>query len=206
MIIPILITVIILATLIAVILVVKGNKGDKQQESEKAALSKKIQRKGKSAIIREAEKKLIHDPHNVEALETIGEISYSEKNWEKVWTANKTLYDIAPAHSEVDVAKSSRRMGIAAYNLGKFDDAINSLMIAVKREPENFEGNFYLGASLYQKGVYDKAIYCLKKSKILMPDNSKVTELLGMSLYKSQKFRESLPYLKKVLDENPDNK
>ena len=203
MIIPILIIVIVISSLISILLLVKGGKKDK---TKKDGLERKIQKKGKGAIVKEAEKKLSHDPHNLQALETLGDIYYKEKNWEKTYGIYKTLNDISSAHIEVNVAKCNLRMGIASFNLEKLDEAINSLMIAVKREPDKFDPNFYLGYALYKKGIFDKAIYCLKKARIIMPDNAKVLELLGMSLYKSEKFKESLPFLKKVLDVNPDNK
>ena len=203
MIIPILVIVVIISSIISVLLLLKGGKKEKNKGDD---LAKKIQKKGKNAIVREAQKKLAHDPHNVEALEALGDIYYNDKNWEKVFNVYKTLNDISSAHIEINIARCNLRMGVAAFSMDKYDEAINSLMIAVKREPDKFDPNFYLGYALYKKGIYDKAIYCLKKARIIMPDNSKVLELLGMSLFKNQKYRESLPFLKKVLDENPDNK
>ena len=205
MIIPILITVIVISAVVCLLLIFKGG-GKEKGTDRKKELSKKIQKKGKSAILKEAEKKLAHDPHNISALENVGDIYFNEKNWEKTWGIYKTLYDISSAHIEVNVASCTQRMGIAAFYLDRYDDAINALMTSVKREPEKFDSNFYLGYALYKKGVYDKASFCFKKCKLLMPENSKVIELLGMCLFNSQKYRECLPYLKKVLDENPDNK
>ena len=207
MIIPILITVIIISAVVSLLLVLRGNRGNKEKKTDnKKELSKKIQKKGKSVILKEAEKKLAHDPHNINALETVGDIYFSEKNWDKAWGIYKTLYDISSAHIEVNVAKCTQKMGIAAFYLDKIDDSVNSLMISVKREPDNFDTNFYLGYALYKKGLFDKAIYCFKKTKLLMPENLKVTELLGLSLFSNQKYRECIPYLNNVLDENPDNK
>ena len=194
---------IIVAAVLVVILMLFRNAGKKEKAKDVAA---KIQKKGKSAILKEAEKKLAHDPHNVQALELIGDIYYGEKNWEKVWNVYKTLYDITTVHPEVNIAKSTLRMGIAAFYLEKMEDATNALMLSLKKDPENFDCNFYLGQTLYKIGTYDKAIYCLKKAKILMPENNEVNALLGQSLFKSQKYKECLPFLKRVLDENPDNK
>lgn len=205
MIIPILITVIVIAAVISLILIIKGN-GKEKEEDKKNALVKKVKRRGVASILREAEKKLAHDPHNVSVLEAVGDIYYTEKVWDKSWNIYKTLYDISTAHIEINIAKCTQRMGIAGFNLDKLDEAINYLTISVKREPDNFDTNFYLGYALYKKGIYDKAIYFLKKARIISPDNSKIIELLGLSLFNAQKYRECLPFLKKVLDENPDNK
>lgn len=202
MIFSVLIAVIVAAVLVVVIILVRGTKRKTLDQD----VSQRIQKKGKSAILKEMEKKLAHDPHNVNALETIGDIYYSEKNWEKVWNVYKTLFDISTAHVEINVAKCTLRMGIAAFYLQKMEDAIASLMTSLKKDPENFDCNFYLGQALYNAGTYDKAIYCLKKARIVQPENIDVNALLGQCLFKAQKFRDCLPFLKRVLDERPDNK
>ena len=202
MIFSVLIAVIVAAVLVVVIILVRGTK----RKTLVQDVSQRIQKKGKSAILKEIEKKLARDPHNVNALETIGNIYYSEKNWEKVWNVYKTLFDISTAHVEINIAKCTLCMGIAAFYLQKNEDAIASLMTSLKKEPENFDCNFYLGQALYNAGTYDKAIYCLKKARIIQPENIKINALLGQCLFKAQKFRDSLPFLKKVLDEHPDNK
>ncbi len=202
MIISILIAVIVALLFVSLIVGVKSIK----RKEDKKDVSQKIQKKGKAAILKEAEKKLAHDPHNVSALEMIGDIYYSEKNWEKVWGVYKTLYEISTAHPEIDVAKSTLRMGIAAYYLEKQEDAVSSLMLSIKKAPDNFECNMYLGRALMRSNTFDKAIYCFKKAKVMQPDNNEVNELLGTALFKFSKYRDCLPFLKRVLDENPGNK
>ena len=202
MIISILIAVIIALLLVVGIVAIKGMK----RNEDKKDVSQKIQKKGKSAVLKEAEKKLAHDPHNVQALEMVGDIYYSEKDWEKVWGVYKTLYDISTAHPEIDITKSTLRMGAAAYSLDKNDDAVSALMLCIKKDPNNFECNMFLGKALMKANTFDKAVYCFKKAKVLQPENNEVNMLLGTALYKSQKYRDSLPFLKRVLDENPGNK
>ena len=202
MIFSILIAVIVALLLVSIIFAVKGIK----RKDEKKDVSQKIQKKGKSAILKEAEKKLAHDPHNVPSLELIGDLYYGEKDWEKVWNIYKTLYDISSAHPEIDIAKSALRMGIAAYNRDKNEDAVSALMLSIKKDPNNFDCNLALGKALMKANAFDKAVYCFKKAKVIQPENSEVNLLLGTALYKSQKYRDCLPFLKRVLDENPGNK
>ena len=202
MIISILIAVIVALLLVSLIVGIKNIK----RREDKKDVTQKIQKKGKSAVLKEAERKLAHDPHNVQALEMVGNIYYGEKDWEKVWNIYKTLYDISAAHPEVDIAKCALKMGIAAYNLDKNEDAINSLLLSVKKVPDNFDCNMYLGRALMKANTFDKAIYCFKKAKVLQPENNEVNELLGLALFKNQKYRDCLPFLKRVLDDNPGNK
>ena len=202
MIISILIAVIVALLLVSIIVGIKSIK----RKEEKKDVSQKIQKKGKSAILKEAEKKLAHDPHNVPSLETIGDIYFSEKNWERVWSVYKTLYDISTAHPEIDIVKCAIRMGMAAFSLDKNDDAVSALMLCIKKDPNNFDCNLFLGKALMKANTFDKAVYCFKKAKVLQPENNEVNMLLGTALFKSQKYRDCLPFLKRVLDENPGNK
>lgn len=176
------------------------------KSSNKKDVKDKIKKKGETYLIKEAEKKLAHDPHNVNSLEFLGDISYNNKDWEKTWNIYKTLYDISAAHKEIDVGKTSLRMGIAAFYLKKQNEAVNALIIAVKRIPDSFEGLYYLGRALFEVGTYDKAAFCFKKAKILKPENNELNQYIGLSLFKLQKYRECIPFLKKVLEEKSENK
>lgn len=176
------------------------------KKSNKKDVKDKIKKKGETYLIKEAEKKLTHDPHNVNSLEFLGDISYNNKDWEKTWNIYKTLYDISAAHKEIDVGKTSLRMGIAAFYLKKQNEAVNALIIAVKRIPDSFEGLYYLGRALFEVGTYDKAAFCFKKAKILKPENNELNQYIGLSLFKLQKYRECIPFLKKVLEEKSENK
>ncbi len=202
MIVSILIAVIVALLLISLIIGVKNIK----RKEDKKDVSQKIQKKGKSAVLKEAEKKLAHDPHNVTALETIGDLYYDEKDWEKVWNIYKTLYDLSTAHPEIDIVKCTLRMGIAAYNRDKNEDAVSALMLSIKKDPHSFDCNLYLGKALLKANACEKAVYCFKKAKVIQPDNNEVNILLGTALFKAQKYRDCLPFLKRVLDENPGNK
>ncbi len=202
MIISVLIAIIALSLVIVILM---GVMGAKKKIGVKDP-NQKIQRKGKGAVMKDAQKKLAHNPKDIGALNTVGDIYYGEKNWEKTWSVYKTLYELSSSHLEIDVAKVALRMGIAAFYLEKMDDATSSLVTSLKRNPENFECNFYLGKTLYNTGTYDKAFICLKKAKTLMPDNSDVNETLGMCLFKAQKYKESLPFLKRAIEEKPENK
>ena len=136
MLIPILIAVIIAALLVVILMFVKGSSKEKRNK-----VNTTIQKKGKNAVIKELEKKLAHDPHNVQALETLGELYFADENWEESLRIYNVLYDISAAHVEINIAKVALRIGIAAFHLQKFDEAINFLLLSVKKEPEVFNAN-----------------------------------------------------------------
>ena len=67
MLIPVLIAVTVAVILVTIILVVSSAKRNaKGSRAEKVVNS--VQKRGVSAVVKEYEKKLAHDPHNVEAL------------------------------------------------------------------------------------------------------------------------------------------
>lgn len=204
---PFLIAAIVGVALIVVIILIAGarkGKGGDAKSGSKAEHS--ISKKGKGGVIKEMEKRLAHNPHDVDALQTLGDIYYNDANWEKVNSIYKTLFDISTVHLEVKSDIAAQRMGIACFQLDRIDEAINMLMLSAKKNTELFETHFYLGRAFYKKNIYDKAFICFKKCKQLAPDNNEVNQYIGMSLFKAGKFRDSLPFLKKVLDESPDNK
>ena len=185
MLIPVLIAVTVAVVLVTIILVLSSAKGKRNSgKSERVASS--VQKKGMSAVVKEYEKKLAHDPHNVEALSALGDVYYNDQNWEKVLNIYKKLYELSSAHTEIVIADVTRRWGIASFCLKKYDDAINTLMLSVKKVPDSFETNYYLGCAFLEKQVYDKAAYCLKKCRLLSPENNEINNQLGLCLFKSQ--------------------
>lgn len=162
--------------------------------------------KARRFIIRECSKKLAHDPRNVQALTTLGDLYYDEQNWDKAFPLYNLLFDLIPTHVEIDAGKTAARQGISAFHIERFEDAERGLLAACKFEPDNFDANFYLGRLMYQKNEYEKAILCLRKARSINPDAAEVDEPLGLSYFKSQHYRESIPFLRRVLDENPADK
>ena len=84
MLIPILLAVTVAVVLVTVILVLNSLKG-KRSSTKSDRVASSVQKKGMSAVVKEYEKKLAHDPHNVEALSALGDVYYNDQNWEKVF-------------------------------------------------------------------------------------------------------------------------
>lgn len=162
--------------------------------------------KSRSQIVKEASRKLAQDPHNPEGLIPLGDLYYSEHNWEKAYEIYETQMNVAPARKEIDGYVAGLRQGICALRLEKLDEAFKGLTFAYNLRPNDFDVNYYLGQACYSKEEYDKAIPCFKKALLIKSDAPNINAKLGLSLYKGSHFRESLPFLKRALDESPDNK
>ena len=73
--------------------------------------------KARRFIIRECSKKLAHDPRNVQALTTLGDLYYDERNWDKAFPLYNLLFDLIPTHVEIDAGKIAARQGISAFHI-----------------------------------------------------------------------------------------
>ena len=169
-----------------------GNSGGKQ--------------KSRAQILKDASQKLAKDPNNPDGLIPLGELYFSERNWEKAYPIYETMMGIATAHREIDPFVASLRQGICALKLEKIDDAVKGLESAYNMRPDDFDANYYMGLACYAKEEYDRAVPCFKKAIAIKPDQTDINQPLGLSLYKAKHYRDSLPHLKRTLDENPDNK
>ncbi len=194
---PILIAVVAIALFVILLLAVIGRKGKGNKKGNK---------KDRSAILKEANKRLAQNPRDPEGLATIGDLYFKEHVWDKAMPVYEVLMDLASAHSHVNQAEAALRYGICALKLGRNQDALKGLFHAKKLNPHNFEVNLYLGQAFYLTNDAEKAVPPLKQAEILNADNTEVQRYLGLSLYKVHKFREAISYLKKVLDLDPENK
>lgn len=185
--------VVIFAFLTVILAVATRKKGGKKQ-------------KGRSQIIRDANRKLSQDSHNPDGLIPLGELYFSERAWEKAYPLYETMVNIAPAHREIDPFKSALRMGICALRLDKLPEALKALSAANNMSKNDFDSNYYLGYVLYKFKEYEKAIPFFKKAQILNSEAPNLQNVLGLSLFYGKHYKEALPYLKRALDDNPENK
>lgn len=200
----VLIAVFVILAVLAILVALGGKKssgGAKNGRGGRAARSK-----NRAQIIREATKKLSHDPHNIPALLTLGELYYNEHLWDKAITIYNDLANLAAGHHEIDPSMVYLRHGICCLKLKRSQDALKSLVIAYKLDSSKYEVNYYLGKACYDNNDFEKAIPCFKKAYSINSEATGIVGLLGLALYKGKKYRESLPILRKALDEDPQNK
>ncbi len=163
-------------------------------------------KKSRQTIIKEAEKRLMNDPHNVGALEDLSEVYYREQNWEKALPYLETLMNISAAHSEINLAEVSLRHAICCIKLNKPQDAYRGLIIARKENPESFDVNYYMGQAYLMGKEPEKAIPFLKKAIVLNHDIVEPYKDIGQAFYEMHRYKEALPYLKRTLDTTPESK
>lgn len=194
----IVIAIVIILVFSALLLLFSGMKKRDPKQGQK--------KKNRSAVIREATKKLSHNPQNVQALTTLSDLYYTEHQWDKALSLYETLSSLSSRFTEIDIAETNLRQGICMVKLGKAAEAVPFLLTALKAIPDSYEPNFYLGQAMYKSGNYEKAIPLLKKSLSLKPDAQGIFQPLGLSCYKNHAFKDAIQYLRRALDENPEDK
>ena len=201
MIISILIAIIVAASLILILslIVGKGNSGIKREE-------KKGKPRNNSAILKDASKKLLHDPNNVPALTAAGEIYYTTQNYKKALAIYQRLLGLQKVHPQIDEKQTSLRYGICCFYQENYDNAIKALSTVLRLEIQNYEANYYIGKCLMKKQDYEKAISMFKRAAKINPEKTEIIKDLAYSLFFAKKYRESLAYLKKTVELDPENK
>ena len=196
MIFSVLIAILAVLALIIILSAIGGRRGS----------GKGSKQKNRAQIIREATRKLSHDPHNTGALLPLADLYYSESLWEKALPLYETLMDLAPTHPEIDEHLVSLRQGICSIKNNKNAESIKGLSAAYKKNPNDFETNYYLGMACYKNNDFEKAVPCFKKAFALNSEALNICAPLGQCLYKAHHYKEALPMLKRALTENPEDK
>ena len=159
-----------------------------------------------SAIIKDANKRLAKDPRNIPALTALGDVYYSQPDYAKAYPLYKSLSELSNMHPEIDEKTVFLRYGVCAFKTEKIEESGAAFATVLKKEPNNYEANFYIGKVLYVKKDYEKTISCMKRAASVNPEYQEVHQMLAFSLYHAKKYRESLPFLKKVCEEQTSNK
>ncbi|MGP1458100.1 MAG: tetratricopeptide repeat protein [Treponema sp.] len=197
---PILVSVIAAALLVMLLMVLSGRKSEAQgkQKTPKA--------KNRNTVIKDCTKKLAHDPRNINALTSLGDLYYTEKNYEKAQPLYATLFSMVKFHPEIDPALIPLRFGICSYKQKKLDEALQGLAESLKSNSKSFDANFYMSRLMFEKKDFERALLCARRASAVDPENTEAQKILGSSLYGLKKYKECLPHLKKVIDENPADK
>ena len=192
--IPVLAVVVVLALIVFVIITIKnrpaggfGGRG-----------------KSRESIIKNANKKLEHNPRDGSALSDLGDLYYREENWNdayKTYSALSELGSQGPNEFEANL-----RCGMSALKLGLTEDAYRYLAVAKNLNPNNFEVAYNLGNLEFQRKNYERAIQILNQARLQDPEHAATLRILGHSYFRMKKSKEAMAYIRKAIDLAPDDK
>lgn len=190
----------VIALVLAIIIFVSGRVRSVKKDSTEG------KKKDVSALMREASKRLSQNPHDVEGLKMMGEVSFQQQNWEKSYSCYATLMNKLGEMTVNEQFVIMLRCGITAVKTSRNAEAKKALIRASAIDPHNADVNYYLGFVYYLEKEYEKAVSSLKKSLLARAGSYQTLKYLGQTYQKMHKYSDAIPNLQKALDVKPDDK
>jgi tetratricopeptide (TPR) repeat protein len=164
------------------------------------------------------------EPKHIEAINMLGVIAQKLSNHELAIELFQRALNI-----DDNIANLYYNSGISLHPLGRTEEAIKVLKIALEKDPGNSQISEYLhsidrkestseiskpqdsteellqrGIALQQSGQLDEAVDCYKKSLIIDPENAVVYLNVGIALQAKGKMDEAVVNYKKAISIKPD--
>ena len=158
------------------------------------------------ALVRSAERALAQNPKDVDALSVLGNVYFSEQNWEKAAAVYAKLLDLVAANPDIDEYTVLLRHGLSSMQLKNYQDAYRSLMLAWKERKDVFEINFNLGRLELMRKRYDRAAALLAKANECRPGHLPTMQSLGLAFVRLKRFSDAIDLLRRVVESEPDDR
>ncbi|NNM68309.1 MAG: tetratricopeptide repeat protein [Spirochaetales bacterium] len=175
-------------------------------KSDKEKKSGKAKKKDKSALFKEANRRLSQNPKDPDALMILADLQFSDNDFEKAAKTYGILATLTATNPNLDEFTINLRYGLSMIRLGQNDEAYKSLLIAKALKPEGFEVNFNLGQLDFLRRNYEKAAAALKVAHASAKDHPGTIKYLGQSLFKLKSYKEAGVLLKRAIDLEPNDK
>jgi tetratricopeptide (TPR) repeat protein len=120
-----------------------------------------------------------------------------------VWKDSLTLWSDT-AKKSPDSYISHNNLGFAYYNLGRTDEAIEELILALRLKPGYAKAHSNLGNSYYEQGRIDEAIVEYEETIRLKPDFAGAHYNLGRSYYDKGRMDEAIVEYEETIRLKPD--
>jgi tetratricopeptide (TPR) repeat protein len=156
--------------------------------------------------MKDAEKRLVQNPRDPEALSSMGDIYFQEETWDRAYKIYETLAEMTGQTSSVDEFEVNLRYGLSALQLNFPDVAYKAFNAAHLIRENNFEVNYNLGYLEFQRKNYEKAIQLLQRARQQDPESAPVLRYLGHAFFRIKKPKEAMAFIRKAIDLAPDDK
>lgn len=197
-------------TIIVVVIFVIGTIGiitiRKANSASGEKKKKKTKTKDRNKILRNANRKLMQNPRDPDALYALADLYYKEGVYDKAYKNYSILIDLCATYPDLNEFEITLNMAMSALKLKNFDEAYKTLVVARTMEAENFTVNYNLGYLEYMRNNFEKASLLLNSAKHASPDHVQTNRLLGHSLFKIKKYKDAAGLLEKAIEYEPDDK
>ena len=174
--------------------------------SRNASQRPQSRRKDRGAIMREANRALAQNPKDANALNALAGIYYSDQDWEKAAGTYRLLIDLVPTNPSLDDHEVTLRHGLASMQIGDYQSAYKSLVLARRGHEDQFDINLNLGQLEFRRKNYERAASLLRNAQAARPDHIRTANLLGRAYFRMKRYRDAIPLLRRVTEAEPDDK
>ncbi len=189
------------AAIIIVLLAIKGRKNSKSYSK-----LQKGKANDRSAVMKEAQRRLSSNPKDPAALVYLAEMYYNDKNWDKAFKLYDVLLELCATDKELDEFSITLKHAVCALNTKQYKVAYKGFMLARTVNSDVFIINYNLGYLEYMRKNYEKAVGFLNQAKTQKADDLNTYKYLGLSLFKMNKYTDASEVLKKTIEMDPENK
>ena len=164
--------------------------------------------KNRDARLNDANRRLLQNPLDPNALATLGDIYYEEESWDGAMKTYETLSDIVTRNpvQGIDSFEAHLRYAVSALRLHYTDQAYKGFMTARSLKQDSFEVNYNLGVLEFERKNYDKAIQLLQLARTISPESTAVLRYMGHAFFRLKKPKEAMTFIRKAIDIAPDDK
>ncbi|AHH05154.1 Lipopolysaccharide assembly protein B [Borrelia miyamotoi] len=163
-------------------------------KTEKKGENKKISTRTKK-LIEKAANILKVNPNEINALQTLNDYYYSNKEHENGIKYAKKLCQLIeenPTNQEIDFFKAFLSYGV--YNLDRnFNlEALKFIKKAYLIKKDNIDANYYLGIAFLKNAQYKEALHYLIKIYKLNKNNSDALKYIGIALFHTGNYNKAV--------------
>jgi tetratricopeptide (TPR) repeat protein len=158
------------------------------------------------AEVREANRRLVQNPRDAEALHVLASAAFEEQDYPRAFQHYQTLLPLVAAHPLLNAFEVTLRYAQAARNSGKLEEAYEGFLLAHSRSEDSFEASYNLGVLEYGRKNYSQAIAHLRQAAALQPDHALTLKYLGHGLFQAKLYKEAAAALRRSLDLEPEDK
>jgi tetratricopeptide (TPR) repeat protein len=162
--------------------------------------------KEQAALLKDANKRLVQNPRDPEALSVVADNYYREEAWDNAYKTYEILIELAGSSQSINEFEANLRYAVSASKLGLLNEAYKGFSMARSLRQDNFETNYNLGSLEFQRKNYEKAIQLLQQARTQDPEHAPTLRILGHSLVKLKKYKEAIIFIRKALELAPDDK
>ena len=162
-------------------------------------------RRSRLAEVREANRRLVQNPRDAEALHVLASAAFEEQDFPRAFQHYQALLPLAPAHPTLNNFEVTLRYAQAARNSGKMEEAYQGFLLAHDLDKESFEASYNLGVLEYGRKNFPRAVAHLRQAAAAQPDHALTLKYLGHGLFQTKQHKEAAAALRGSLDLEPED-